>query len=256
MQRVDNHLERGRARLELATTLILLGDTDEPRELLTQSIAELEQAGARYLTARAELQLARISHNRSAYLLRSARARAGANAGDPAWKRLVTRCVHSHRRARRGARAGRGSGVVVRDPPRARGPRRARAGRNRRSVDRTSLRDAVAELRTGCEPAPARRTRLEPAPEPHAGDPADVRQRRRAARHRRGRMRCRARGRNVPAVPRGPLRRGRGRVRRVGVAACSVARTRTGSIDEQLLLDELRTRVETLIPPSRPVASA
>jgi len=89
MQRVDNHLERGRARLELATTLILLGDTDEPRDLLTQSIAELEHAGARYLTARAELQLARISHNRSAYLLRSARARAGANADDPAWKRLL-----------------------------------------------------------------------------------------------------------------------------------------------------------------------
>jgi len=89
LERVDNHLERGRARLELATTLVVLDEIDEPRELLELSIRELETAGARYLTARAEMQLANISPHRSAYLQRSARARAGTDADDPAWTRLL-----------------------------------------------------------------------------------------------------------------------------------------------------------------------
>lgn len=86
---VDNPLERGRAKLELASTLIRLDETDEARELLLESIGELDRVGAAYLTARAELQLAQTSRNRSAYLLRSARARAGSNADDPAWKLLL-----------------------------------------------------------------------------------------------------------------------------------------------------------------------
>ena len=85
----ENPLERGRSELELATTLILLGETEEPRKLLLESIGELEHAGARYLTARAELQLAQNWRNRSAYLMRSARSRAGSNADDPAWKLLL-----------------------------------------------------------------------------------------------------------------------------------------------------------------------
>jgi tetratricopeptide (TPR) repeat protein len=89
LERVDNDLELGRARLELATTLIRLGDIEEPRELLEQSIRELEVAGARYFTARAEMQLANISPQRGAYLQRSARARAGSDADDAAWKRLL-----------------------------------------------------------------------------------------------------------------------------------------------------------------------
>jgi tetratricopeptide (TPR) repeat protein len=89
LEGVDNHLELGRARLELATTLIRLGETEEPLALLSQSIGDLENAGARYLTARAELQLANISPQRSAYLQRSARARAGADADDSGWKRLL-----------------------------------------------------------------------------------------------------------------------------------------------------------------------
>jgi tetratricopeptide (TPR) repeat protein len=89
LEGVDNHLELGRARLELATTLIRLGETEEPLALLGQSIRDLERAGARYLTARAELQLANINPQRSAYLQRSARARAGADADDPGWKRLL-----------------------------------------------------------------------------------------------------------------------------------------------------------------------
>jgi DNA-binding SARP family transcriptional activator len=53
------------------------------------SIRELETAGARYLTARAELQLANITPQRGAYLQRSARARAETDADDPAWRRLL-----------------------------------------------------------------------------------------------------------------------------------------------------------------------
>src|SRR6185437_58913 len=89
LERVDNDLELGRARLELATTLIRLGETEEPRELLGRSIGELELAGARYLTARAEMQLANISPQRGAYLQRSARSRAGSDADDAAWRRLL-----------------------------------------------------------------------------------------------------------------------------------------------------------------------
>ena len=219
----------GRARLELATTLIRLGETDEPRELLSQSIAELEHAAARYLTARAELQLARISHNRSAYLLRSARARAGTNADDPAWKRLLRGASIRIRRARRGhvQVEGRTLSFTTRHELEAL-TALALAGSDGLSTERL-----CEMLWPGCPPSSSRhrldvvvstlRQNLMPATRLTRAngvvhldideDECDVVRR----------------GRNVPAVPRRPLGPGRGRVRRVATRRCSAAPTRTGS---------------------------
>ena len=86
---VDNPLERGRARLEHGATLIALERSAEAAESLAAAVTDLEQAGARYLLARAELLLARCVPSRGEFLIRSARARAGADAADPAWRRLL-----------------------------------------------------------------------------------------------------------------------------------------------------------------------
>jgi hypothetical protein len=90
LHRVDNPLERGRALLEFATSLARLGGHDDAvSESLAAASELLEGAGARYLAARAQLQLASVRKGRAAYLVRDARRRAGSDADDPAWRRLL-----------------------------------------------------------------------------------------------------------------------------------------------------------------------
>lgn len=81
-------LERGRALLSYGETLLALEDPLSV-SVLEEAVHRLDNAGANYWAARAELLLAVVEPNRTAELTTSIGARAGDGLHDPAWVALL-----------------------------------------------------------------------------------------------------------------------------------------------------------------------
>ncbi len=81
-------LERGRALVALGEALLAL-DQPDALGVLDEAVATLDGVDAKYWAARADLLTAIVDGHRSDAVIRRIRRRAGREAGDPAWVRLL-----------------------------------------------------------------------------------------------------------------------------------------------------------------------
>ena len=86
---VSNPLERGRAMLERGLTEIAVGDKAAAKGSLVEALDLLDSGGARWHAARAVIGLSHADPQRGEYLVRTARSRAGADANEIGWRRML-----------------------------------------------------------------------------------------------------------------------------------------------------------------------